>query len=250
MSHLLHGALLFIIAVFGRWQIWLSGSGVGGFVVIASSLIEKLFGVSLSRKAHLFIFVIAFFLCSCLLAWIDEHDSGVVLARQVKSGQESLASQRKECDQAAGAQKQDIAVKDAVNRELEKQNRSQENLISGCQTQALKLLTPKEFTVTALALPSQTRQSDQSVYIIIVNRALTPFTVMAKCDADIRNMRVSFARKEEQGVAAFGRIGGGFSRPSSKEWGETISVPAISPENPAIVYVDSPGKKICSFSVH
>lgn len=80
MVHLLHGTWLFFVAVFSHWQIWLSGSGVGGFLVVASSLIEKFSGKSLSKRAHLLIFVVAFFLCSCLIAWIDEHDKTTNLA--------------------------------------------------------------------------------------------------------------------------------------------------------------------------
>jgi hypothetical protein len=64
----------FFSAVFGHLQNWLSGGGAGGLMVIATSLIERLTGKSLSKKTHVAIFVIGFFLFACMMAWSDEYE--------------------------------------------------------------------------------------------------------------------------------------------------------------------------------
>src|ERR1035437_1870328 len=154
MADLLSGTLLFLVAVFSHWQIWLSGSGVGGFLVIASSLIERLTGKSLSRKTHLLIFVVAFFLCSCIIAWIDEHDRGMRLEGQLRIANGSFAKYRTDCEKQMSDKQNDflgqigdlqsgVAVKEAVSQTLQKQNRDQQSTINGCLSQAMKLMTPE-----------------------------------------------------------------------------------------------------------
>jgi len=150
MTHLLHGFVLFIAAVFGHWQTWLSGGGVGGFVVVATSLIEKLTGKTLSRKMHLGIFVIAFFLGSCLLAWIDEHDRAEGLQAGLASAISLNETAKRNCEIETAKLSKDAAVKDAVGQTLQKQNLDQQNTINGCLSQAIKMISPVELIPTVL----------------------------------------------------------------------------------------------------
>jgi len=45
----------------------------------------------------------------------------------------------------------DCAVKDGIDQTLQKQNRDEQVLIAGCQSQALKLLTPEQEKMTVLS---------------------------------------------------------------------------------------------------
>lgn len=146
MVHLLLGLKLFIAAVCTHWQIWLSGSGVGGFVVIASSLVERLTGKSLSRKTHVFIFVGGFFFCSCLLAWIEEHDHLMSETDQFVAAVASFSQYKTDCEKRVNGLSQDVAVREAISQTLQQQNRAQQNSINGCLSQAMKLLQPEQFS--------------------------------------------------------------------------------------------------------
>src|ERR1700758_4204144 len=75
MGHILSKIFPFIASVFQHWQIWLSGGGLGGFIVITVSLFERLAKKSLPIKVHVYIFLIAFFLGSCFLSWVEKDDA-------------------------------------------------------------------------------------------------------------------------------------------------------------------------------
>ena len=63
----------FLSTVFGPWQIWLSGGGLGGFIVIVVNLIERWVGKPLlSKSASIYLFIVMFFVCSCFLAWVPD----------------------------------------------------------------------------------------------------------------------------------------------------------------------------------
>jgi hypothetical protein len=84
MGHFIHGTGLFLVAVFGHWQIWASGGGFGGMLVLGAALFERFTGRSLSKRTHIALFIVGFFLCACLLSWIDEHDRAERLQAEVK----------------------------------------------------------------------------------------------------------------------------------------------------------------------
>jgi len=49
-----------LIAVFSRWQRWLSGGGIGGAIVMGVYLYERIFHKEMSNRAYISVFIIAF----------------------------------------------------------------------------------------------------------------------------------------------------------------------------------------------
>jgi hypothetical protein len=254
MLHLLRGTWEFIVAVFGHWQIWLSGGGIGGFMVIASSLFEKLTGKSFSKRFHLSVFVVAFFLCSCLLAWIDERDSGERLATQVKEGIQRLNSQRMGYETRFHEQdvnfrgqisdlSQGIAVREAVSQTLQRQNRDQQSTINGCLSQAMKLLTPEAQKTTVIFFD----RDDSNVairttrWLLLTNKPITPVRMAVQCDAYIQSANI--------GPISSGSMSSGPSRLGPNTWQTDIQSPAWTPTAPlmAIVHYRGGQDVTCGF---
>jgi hypothetical protein len=78
--------------------------------------------------------------------------------------------------------KQECAVKDGINRTLERQNRDQQSSINGCLSEAVKLVTPEPLKITPLILEEK---DNQTKFIVLVNKTVTPVNLILVCDQNI-----------------------------------------------------------------
>ena len=174
--------------------------------MIATSLIEKLTGRAISRTAYLVIFVAAFFLCSCLLAWIDEHDRAEAFSAQAQGANLKLVTKEADCKNELSSQgnsfrndisalRQDVAVKEAVTQTLQKQNRDQQSTINGCLSQAMKLLTPEERKITARVLHSDNEgKSEKTIeWIALINKTIEHPTIVVSCNRPLLSANLGIA---------------------------------------------------------
>ena len=181
-------------------------------MVIASSLIEKITGKSLSRKAHLFIFVVVFGLCSCLLAWIDEHDRAELLSGQLNMTRTSfdklktdstklLSDQRNEFMGEANSLRQDVAVKEAVSQTLQRQNRDQQGAITGCLSQQTKLLIPEDLKITPVHVDTDISKAPTKTtrWVLLVNKIVTPVRMVVSCNVGINEAHITPASRVSMG---------------------------------------------------
>jgi len=245
MGHILSEVFPFLGSVFQHWQIWLSGGGLGGLIVIAAALVEKLFGKSLSKRDHVYLFLVAFFLCACFLSWVDRDDLWDAekqgRADDSRHYQEEIAKIQKNYDKLNS----ECQYKSGVLDTLTNQNRDQQNTINSCQTQALKLLTPPTFEMTPLRISDGTlgNGSHKAAFIILTNLPVTPVKMSVNCDRTIQVILQSVL---------------GTSSPMNTEygWGQTheapieIDSPAWTAKTPLeldVVYVGQPGIT-CSFA--
>src|SRR6266850_7665274 len=63
--------------VFGHWQLWLSGGGLGGAIVLAVYFWERLRGKTMPNRNYVFIFVVVFLFAASFGAWSDEHHNRI-----------------------------------------------------------------------------------------------------------------------------------------------------------------------------
>ncbi len=62
-------------AVFGHWQNWLSGSGIGGVITIAVGVLSSLKLWTMPRKWYAITFIGFFFIGANYMAWHDAYSS-------------------------------------------------------------------------------------------------------------------------------------------------------------------------------
>lgn len=74
--------------IFGRWQVWASGGGIGGAVVIILYLIERLIGWTMPKNWYVLIFVILFILSASFIVWKDEHQKTSILEQELATEKE------------------------------------------------------------------------------------------------------------------------------------------------------------------
>ena len=75
--------ILWIQLLFSRWQYWVSGSGVGGLVIIILALGERFNVWAMPKKWYILIFIVLFMFSSSFMAWKDEHKQVVALTKKI-----------------------------------------------------------------------------------------------------------------------------------------------------------------------
>jgi len=132
------------------------------------------------------------FLVSAFLTVYDDHQNLAGAARRIKS-ESQIAT--KGCEARIRAVSQPLkenliaegtanAVKDGINKTLEKQNRDEQVLIAGCQSEAIKRLIPAPFDETILLLDSVTEGSPQVTitrYLLLANQTTNHKRIQATC---------------------------------------------------------------------
>lgn len=174
--------------------------------------------------------------CGFFVAAVYQDHDGLkgALNRKAKAltgAQSSLNSASADCDRKTSGLRQDVAVKQAIDETLQRQNRDQQNTINGCLTQALGFLKPLEFKETILTLdnPKQDNAAMTGVrWIILTNQTLTPLRMNAHCDLSVSSMDIS--------VIGSSALGGTFSeRLSTTDFRLHVSTPAWSPSSPLLI---------------
>lgn len=206
MGHILHEIWPFLVSVFDHWQIWLSGGGLGGLIVIAVAFIERFTKWKLSSAQHAILFLVAFFLCSCFLSWVDKDDALVLAEAQKQAQQKQNEVDLQKINNAYGTLQATCAYQHGVMDTLGTQNRDQQNTINNCQTEALKRLIPEmenhgSFEVLGAG------NDHQSFYIYTTNRVIQPTAVVVECDKDLIDLDAFVMGRQERFHPRFTKIG-------------------------------------------
>lgn len=71
--------------VFGHWQNWLSGSGVGGAVLLLLYLWERLTGRVVGKRMYAAIVIVAFLFAAFFVSWRDQFREAQALRERLRS---------------------------------------------------------------------------------------------------------------------------------------------------------------------
>jgi hypothetical protein len=85
-----------LLALISHWQYWASGSGLGGFVVLVSALVERLINKKMSKKTYVLIFIVFFSVGASFMAWRDEH--GLRIKSEASNGELRSAIEKKDAE--------------------------------------------------------------------------------------------------------------------------------------------------------
>lgn len=250
MGHIFSELFLFLGSVFSHWQIWLSGGGLGGFIVIAVALVEKLWGKSLSKRVHVYLFLVAFFLCACFLSWVDkddalksERDTYTTDSNQWRSNYATLQSN---CNNLSSQ----LQYKSGVVDTLGNQNRDQQNTINKCQSEALQLIAPKDLKVQAYPIDPKTESNSPGMVtmrvLLLVNKPISPVTITISCDGAVRDFNVIPLTHTNRAFTTESN-----SRNNADSMTADISSPTITPDSPFIIQLTrADAANSCNFDVH
>lgn len=231
--------------MFEHWQIWLSGGGLGGFLVIAVALVEKLSGRSLSKRAHVYLFLIAFFLCACFLSWVDKDDA-LVSERQARvTDKGTYQTKYGSLSDDYNALKSQCQYQAGVRDTLDKQNRDQQNTINNCQSEALKLLAPKPQKLTGLVWSNSVTEGVErkDIFLLITNKLVAPVRIDGGCDVPLKSVSAA-----PVGISTYS---GGATLPNPMLIVINFSTPGWSPQSPIRLDVEYTNvrRANCSFIV-
>jgi hypothetical protein len=113
----------------------------------------------------------------------EAHALGTKLESERTQSAQELNTETQRLQAEITNVKTQCAVSDGVNKTLEKQNRDEQVLISGCQSEALKLLAPVAMKITPVVFD----QTSQGVvtrtvrWIVMTNKSLTPVHLNTIC---------------------------------------------------------------------
>jgi hypothetical protein len=110
------------------------------------------------------------------------------LNRKVQDGKDEIGALRVSCANQQGK-----------NETLENQNRDEQILISGCQNQAMKLLTPEpeKHTPTAFEVDHSNPARDKSRWLVFTNKIVTTTQMVVTCDQDIDDLAAKVDQIQE-----------------------------------------------------
>lgn len=162
---------------------------------------------------------------------------GWAVVRTIYQDHESLAAKaqdlRHQLSANAATNQSQISVletrcarDEGITDTLSKQNRDQQNTINSCQNQALKLLAPKNHTMTVLVLKEfDPNVQDQDIeWLFLTNTIVSPFRVEIRCQMPFE-------------VTSAGVVGGPSMGPGAQKLAPNESIvemdtPAWSPNAP------------------
>ena len=137
----------------------------------------------------------------------------------------------------------------AKNQTLEKQNRDEQVLIAGCQSEALKGLMPEPRRVTPLILDSDVTTNEMNKrarWIVLVNKTLTPIRFNVECNNRLNDVQLATIPE--------GPIGFRSGRLNDRAWQFELITPAWGPTSPLLITTTWRGgignDLVCSFNPH
>jgi hypothetical protein len=198
---------------------------------------------------------IGLFTVSIVLTSYDDHQNLAGAARRIKHDGNAqvevvtaqLRTAKSDVEKQTGELKTECAVKDGINQTLQKQNRDEQVLIAGCQTQALRLLIPAETKVTPIVFDADNTNAAIRVirWLLIINKQVPPHLNVA-CPEGVNYMQSATMRIiGGPGVV----LGGGGGRLGPTAWEINEGNGTWSPENPLLLTIEYRGLEqiACSF---
>lgn len=181
----------------------------------------------------------------------DDHQGLMGAAGRIKvslkSTRDTLGKQADDVRSQLASEQVQCAKKDGQNETLQKQNRDEQVLISGCQAEAIKRLIPEPFkeTVTFLEdIPSNDKDSLYSRrWLVMTNKTITPMSMTVQCWQPTESLSANLA-----GISSAIQI----TRVGPQYYRLDISSAAWSPSSPLVATVKYKGGKpfdamTCSF---
>jgi hypothetical protein len=80
--HIWSDIIIYVIDIFGHWQAWPAGVGIGAGALLILVVIERLSNYKMSRLIYASVFIGAFFLGATFLAWRDQFNRANRLFRE------------------------------------------------------------------------------------------------------------------------------------------------------------------------
>ena len=234
MKHILSEIFPFLESVFAHWQIWLSGGGLGGIVVLVLALTERLTKWSMSRRAHVGVFIVAFFVCACFLSWVDKDDSLQAARKDLQNQKQQFSSELEQAHNDYGALQAKCQYQSGVVDTLGKQNRDQQNTINHCQQDAIKLIAPPPEHHAIIQIFQETPPPGfkLSTFLFTTNRVLTPTTITASCDRPVRDFEGFVSGTKMMISSPAVQVP---NSPPDRNWEFAISTPPWTPDTPIVI---------------
>jgi hypothetical protein len=226
-SHL----LVWISSILDHW----GSLGTGGIIVLLIQILKekwpKVFSWTFSRRVLLGFLVFAIF-----QSWEIEYLSRLGRERDLIQAHSDYDGLRRDLTLQAQTLGAACATKDAVNQTLQRQNRDEQVLIAGCQSQALKLLTPTELKTTPLVLHSDEGDRPEKTieWIIVANKSVDHPRMLIQCNRPLTSALIT--------IVGTGTTSSGPTRISQNAWQQDIISPAWGPTDPMYAKLSYTGK--------
>lgn len=199
---------------------------------------------------------VGLFVVSIVLTTYDDHQNLVGAAHRIRRDTDAqrdelrrqLQSVQNNAGQQVGDLKTSCAVKDGINRTLEKQNRDEQVLIAGCQNQALKLLVPEALKITPIVFDIvEDNAAMRTVRWLLLSNKETAPHVNITCGEGMTYMRAASLRIIGGAGAFFGGVSG---RLGPTAWELSQGSGTWGPSNPLLVTLTYQGSadSVCSFT--
>ncbi len=75
--------IAFLVAVFGRWQHWASGGGIGGAVLLLLYFYERMSGIAMPKRMYAALVIGAFLFAAFFTAWRDQYHTALAAMQRV-----------------------------------------------------------------------------------------------------------------------------------------------------------------------
>lgn len=190
------------------------------------------------------------FFVSAFLTVYDDHQNMVGATARIKrslnseleSTRSSLTKNVNNEHNSLIAKQLECARQQGQNDTLQKQNRDEQVLIAGCQSEAIKRLTPEReiHTPIALDVDNSDPQHAKSRWLIFMNKVVPAAMLTVTCDQDISAMTAK--------IAGGPPLPGTTARLSDKSWSIRITGSPWGPTSPVFVDIDTRGTtRTCAF---
>jgi hypothetical protein len=220
--------------------------GTGGVIVLLIQLAKDrwpaYFNWQTSRRVFL-----CFLIFSVFQSWESEYKSRIGREHDLVSSNHRIDLVRSElkfqqqrledrCEQQLGSVRQQTSFTEGRNQVLDKQNRDEQVLIAGCQSQALKLLTPEAEKMSVLSLDNDSGDNvavHKSRWILLINKTLTPAKMVVSCNRVVESMTAS--------VVGSPNMTNGSTRLAPNAWESDVLSPAWTTTNAMLISVSYRG---------
>ena len=195
------------------------------------SLIEKWSGHSLSKKAHVYLFLMLFFVCSCFLAWVDESDRGDQLGQRANQLGGQVTSLESQVSQKAGS----ITT-------MQEQLVKQQTTVDNCLLQLGKNQPEPPRIITKLigyiSLNPITERVHTTGVLGLTNRVISPVDIRINCNFEFDHVEGGVLVGTAGTSAIRSPTDATSRRISDHEYRYVFSFPIWAPDNPLLLRIN------------